>query len=188
MVSSTEYTLLHGNHDATGKKLAAGLGWFGIALGALELVATRALTTALGMRGNEDLVRLYGIREIASGIGILTSKDPTPWVWSRVIGDGLDLGTLAAHYTDENPNDDNVGLALLNVAAVTALDIYCAQRLSRENAGESGARLEVPPRDYSDRSGLPKSPAEMRGAAGDFEAPRDMRGPEAMRPWQSGQA
>ena len=50
---------------------------------------------------------------------------------------------------DDNPEEANVAMALGNVAAVTAVDIYCAQRLSRERA-EPGERY-----DYSDRSGFP---------------------------------
>lgn len=154
MHQTNDYTLCHGNGDPTGLKIAQGLGWFSIALGALELVATRALTRSLGMRGNERLVQLYGVREITTGIGILASKDPTPFIWGRVLGDALDLGTLAAHLNDENDEESNVAKALANVAAVTALDIYCAHKLSCDHAGgESSAH---PRHDYSDRSGFPR--------------------------------
>src|SRR3954471_24857085 len=132
MYKNTDNTLRHGNGDPTGLKIAHGLGWFSIALGALELLATRSLTRSLGMRGNEPLVQLYGLREIATGIGILLSKDPTPWVWGRVLGDALDMGTLAVHLNDENSEEANVAMALGNVAVVTAADIYCARRLSAE--------------------------------------------------------
>jgi hypothetical protein len=145
----TDNTLWHGNGDPTGLKVAHGLGWFSIALGALELLATRELTRSLGMRGNEPLVQLYGLREITTGIGILLSRDPTPWIWGRVLGDALDTGTLAAHLNDENPEEANVAVALGHVAVVTAIDIYCANRLS----------AEMPAYDYSDRSGLPTSMA-----------------------------
>jgi len=77
------------------------------------------------------------------------SKDPTPWVWGRVAGDALDIGTLVTHMNDDNPEEANVAMALGNVVAVTAVDIYCAQRLSRE--GGHGEELY----DYSDRSGFP---------------------------------
>jgi hypothetical protein len=72
-------------------------------------------------------------------------------------------------------------LALAAVAGATAVDVYCAQALSRESP------IPLPPmRDYSDRSGLPRPPQAMRGAARDFEVPRDFRQPEALRPWTSG--
>jgi hypothetical protein len=153
MYRNTDNTLWHGNGDPTGLKVARGLGWFSIALGALELFATRELTRSLGMRGKEGLVQLYGLREIATGIGILMSRDPTPWVWGRVLGDALDTGTLAAHLNDDNPEEANVALALGNVAVVTAVDIYCAYRLSAEELPL------LPEHDYSDRSGLPQSAA-----------------------------
>jgi hypothetical protein len=148
MFRNTDHSLRHGNGDPTGLKVAHGLGWFSIALGALELFATRRLTRSLGMDGHEPLVQLYGLREIASGIGILLSKDPTPWVWGRVLGDALDIGTLAAHLDEENPEEANVGMALGNVVVVTAVDLYCAQRLS---AAERPGR---PIYDYSDRRGI----------------------------------
>ena len=44
MYRNTDNTLWHGNGDATALKVAHGLGWFSIALGALELLATRKLT------------------------------------------------------------------------------------------------------------------------------------------------
>ena len=75
--------------------LARGLGWFSIALGTLELVAPRSLDRSLGAPGHRRLTRAYGLRELAAGVGILTSDDPTPWVWSRVAGDALDLATMA---------------------------------------------------------------------------------------------
>jgi hypothetical protein len=40
-------------------------------------------------------------------------------------------------------------------------------------------------RDYSRRSGLPRPPDQMRGAARDFDLPPDMREPPAMRPPQA---
>ena len=63
--------------------MARGLGWFSIGLGLAEVLAPRALTRGLGMEGSEQLVQAYGLREIATGIGILSSDQPCP----------MDLGT-----------------------------------------------------------------------------------------------
>ena len=157
--------------------LAQGLGWFSIGLGLTEIMAPRSLTRALGMEGHETLVQAYGLREIATGIGILCSKQPAPWMWGRVGGDALDITSLMPGLSDDNPQKHNVGLALAAVAGVTVLDIICAQALS--------ANAAQPHRiyDYSDRSGLPGGPNAMRGAASDFEVPRDFRTPEALRPY-----
>jgi hypothetical protein len=176
----TERTRRRGHPDSTTDALARGLGVFSIALGLVEVLAPRSLTRALGMQGNEALVRAYGVREIATGIGILSSKDPTPWIWGRVAGDGLDIATLVMGLEGDNRKRENVALALAAVAGVTALDVYCGQTLS----GESPHPLPAM-RDYSDRSGFPRPAQAMRGAARDFEVPRDFRIPEAMRPWTS---
>lgn len=163
--------------------LAKGLGWFSIGLGLAELLAPRSLCRALGMEGNETLVRAYGAREVATGVAILMSHDPTPWIWGRVGGDGLDLATLASGFQHDNPKRGNLALATAAVAGVTALDLLCAQGLT------SDKRLSAPGSfDYSDRSGFSGSPEAARGKARDLDVPRDFRIPEALRPWQSGRA
>jgi hypothetical protein len=165
----------------TAYSLARGLGWFSIGLGLAEVLAPRALTRGLGMEGNEQIVQAYGVREIATGIGILSSNQLAPWIWGRVGGDALDLATLATGLQRDNPRKENVELALVAVAAVTALDVVCGASLARQ-ASES-PRRRPPAIDYHRRTGFPKPPEQMRGAARDFEVPRDMRTPEALRPF-----
>jgi hypothetical protein len=159
--------------------LAQGLGWFSIGLGVAELLAPEQLARFLGMEEHTRLIRAYGAREVATGIGILTQEDPTPWMWGRVGGDALDLGTLALGLNRDNPQRGNVGVAMAAVAGVTALDIVCAQRLSAERE-----RSYAPSADYSDRRGLPRPPEAMRGAARAALGPSDMQVPEALRPYQ----
>jgi hypothetical protein len=161
--------------------LAQGLGWFSIGLGVAELVAPDRLARFLGMAEHRELIRFYGLREVATGLGILAQDDPTPWLWGRVGGDVVDLATLAGGLGRGNPRSGNVGLAIAAVAGVTVLDVLCAQALSRRPRRRPRPRLA----DYSARRGMPRPPAEMRGAARDFEVPRDMRIPEAMRPYPS---
>jgi hypothetical protein len=159
--------------------LATGLGWFSIALGLAELLAPGKLTRSVGMTGSERIVSTYGTREIVNGIGLLTAKDPLPWVWGRVGGDALDLVTLSSGLTTANPRRDRLGGALLAIAAVTALDVATAQLLR--------TRQRTPRRmfDYSDRSGFSRGVDAVRGAARDFRIPRDMRAPEPLRPWHA---
>jgi hypothetical protein len=162
--------------NTTPGTLATQLGWFSIALGAAELLATRPLTRALGMHGQERLVRAYGVREIATGIGILTSTNPGPWLWGRVAGDALDLGAMALAYPRSN-RPASLAFAIANVAGVTALDVMCAQQLNT-----IAERQEFPARDYSDRSGFPMGLEASRGAAQDAPLPADMLTPEPLRP------
>jgi hypothetical protein len=161
--------------------LAQGLGWFSIGLGLAELVAPGHLARFLGMEERAELIRAYGAREIVAGVGILSQEDPTPWMWGRVGGDVLDLGTLAGGLGSDNPQRANVGVAVAAVAGVMALDLICAFGLGRD---EEWAPL--PLRDYGARRGMPRPPEAMRGVAREFEVPPDMRVPEAMRPYRSG--
>jgi len=151
-----------GNRKSNGfaQTLATGLGWFSIALGVTELVAPRTLARTLGMEGNERLIAAYGAREVAAGIGILATANPAPWVWGRVAGDGLDLGTLALAFRDDNPRRNAVRVACAAVAGATVLDVICAQQLVAERNARPRATW-----DYSDRRGMPRPPDEMRGVA-----------------------
>ncbi|SFH70984.1 hypothetical protein [Modicisalibacter xianhensis] len=156
---------LHGSD-----RLARGLGWFSIGLGLYKMLAPRKLTEPLGMEGFEPMVRACGAREIACGVGAL-STNPSLALWSRVGGDAMDLAALAAALRDKhNPKKENVGVALAAVGAITALDLVCASRIKKRYAYQAG-----PTPDYSDRSGFPRPAEAMRGTAGDFETPRDMR-------------
>ena len=172
-------TALRGRSQSANDKLATGLGLFSIALGAAELFAPRALCRALGFEGHERLVQAYGVREVATGVAILASHDPTPWIWGRVAGDGLDLATLVTGFRDDNPQKGNVGVAVAAVLGVTVLDVVCAQGLSSEKGGPKTAIA-----DYGDRVGFPQGESRALGDAhGTVTIPSDMRQPEALRPF-----
>ncbi|MDR5822516.1 hypothetical protein [Caballeronia sp. LZ043] len=151
---------------AKGRSLARGLGWFSLALGAAQLLAPRAVARATGIRTSPALMRLYGLREIAAGIGILASRDPSPYVMARLGGDALDLMTLgtAAPVPARAASTRRV-TAIVNVAAVTALDARAAVALAADKSHQRRERAESAVALYSDRSGFPRSPEEMRGAA-----------------------
>jgi hypothetical protein len=157
--------------------VAANLGYFSLALGAVELVAPQAICRALGLRGLESVVRAYGAREIANGVAILTSHDPEPWVWARVAGDLADVATAATGLRPDNRKRDNSLLAVAGLLAVTAVDIACAKSLG---SGKGDRTTAVT--DYSDRSGYPSGVSAARGAARDFKVPDDMRIPRPLRP------
>lgn len=169
------------------ESLARGLGWFSIALGVAELIAPGAVSRGAGMNEHAGLVRLYGLRELACGLGILASSDPSPFLWARVAGDVADLATLAAAHDDTHERSrERSARAAVNLAAVTALDVYVASRCSDRRAlRDRYGRLSG--YDYEDRTGFPQAPDQMRGAAlKDFTTPRDMRTPEALRGYATG--
>jgi hypothetical protein len=157
------------DRTAATRRAAAGLGWFSIGLGLTELLFARPMARVLGMKGEEGLLRFYGAREVATGLGILGARDPAPWIWGRVAGDGLDVATLLAHFED-SPRKGNIALALAAVAGATALDVVTAEALTQQKKLPRAAT-----HDYSDRSGFPQGIEAARGLAKDFQVPRDMR-------------
>ena len=126
----------HGLPSTSAKRLARGLGWFSIGLGLAELLAPRAIASISGVpKGRTGLIRLYGLREIASGITIFSQQNPAGGVWSRVAGDALDLASLGAAATSPGANKGRLVFATANVLAVTALDVICAKQLSNGKHG-----------------------------------------------------
>jgi hypothetical protein len=169
-------------HPHKSRTLARGLGWFSLALGAAEMIAPRALARWLGMEGSEPMLRAYGMREVATGVGILASEQPAAWIWGRAIGDVLDLATLSKGLDTSNTRNANVGLAITAVAGVLALDVACAQSLTTDTGVNDDEQRRNLIHCYAGRSGFPRPAHAMRGAARDFDVPRDLRTPELLRP------
>lgn len=117
-----------------GHMLATGLAWFSIGLGLAEVLAPERLCEMLGMEGQEELVRLYGFREIATGLGIFSQREPTGWILGRVAGDVLDLATLGTAMTPRNRKRGNVLAAIGAVAGVMALDLLCHRQLTTQQS------------------------------------------------------
>lgn len=118
------------------KRLARGLGWFSVGLGLTELLAPSLIARISGVSEDRTgLIRLYGLREIASGVAIFSQKNPAAGVWSRVAGDALDLASLGAAATSPDANRGKITFATANVLAVTALDVMCARQLSNGSKG-----------------------------------------------------
>lgn len=145
------------------RAVARGLGLFSLALGAAEVLMPQAIARALGMPGRA---------------GLLIAGNPRFWVWKRVAGDALDLSVLAGAVHAANPHRATALAAFAAVAGVAALDLGCARALQAEER-----RRTMRWADYGDRSGWPREAEAMRGAAAGFETPRDMRAPQALRPY-----
>lgn len=118
---------------AQGNPLARGLGWFSIGLGLTEAVAPRWLARAIGMQDHRALLRVFGLREIAAGLGILTQRAPVGWMWGRVGGDAMDLSVLALALASNRSRRGRVAAATVAVAGVTVLDVLCSRQLSEQS-------------------------------------------------------
>jgi uncharacterized membrane protein len=164
-----------------GEQLARGLGWFSIGLGLAEVLAPRGVAKVAGMRGNTALIRLFGLREIASGVAIFAQgKRPAGALWSRVVGDALDLACLGAAYASPDNDKGRLTFATANVLAVTALDVLCAQQLSADGGG--GEKMERGAIPVNKSIVVNASPEELYQFWHDFEnLPRFMRHLESVK-------
>lgn len=116
-------------------KIARGLGWLSLAIAATEIFGRRTVEkNLLGIDRHPVLMPAMGVREAVAGVTILSQRRITPTLaaglWSRVAGDALDLSLLAAAApTTRKPKSFTTNL--LTVAAITAVDVYYAARISR---------------------------------------------------------
>ncbi len=122
-------------------QLPLGLGWFGIGLGLAELLVPRRLARTIGVPyEHHRLIRVMGVREIANGLGILIWPSTSAGVWARVVGDIVDLACLGAAFTSANANRSRLAATAAVVAGATAVDLVCAQQLTRDMTTRDGRR------------------------------------------------
>ena len=159
------------------ERWANGLGWFSIALGLAEVAAPRGIARLIGVRPDHStLIRAMGLRELASGVGILTQRTPATALWSRVGGDAMDLACLGAALFSPQAERARVLTAGAAVAGVTVLDVLCAQQLSR------GAETRGGVMPITVTLAINRSASDLYGFWRDFaNLPRFMRHLESVR-------
>jgi hypothetical protein len=127
------------------RKLSFGLGVFSLALGAAELLGARRIARTLDADGHEGLVRAFGARELAAGIGLLQAPAHSARMWNRVVGDAMDLTALGLAAT-KSPRNKAVWGAVAFVVGAIAIDTIAA--LGLESNGSK--TLPVRPRSRGD--------------------------------------
>jgi uncharacterized membrane protein len=128
------------------ERVARGLGWFSIGLGLAEIAAPRRMARAIGVpddRRNCATLRAIGVREIASGVGILSRDRPVGPVWTRLGGDVMDLTLLGRALSSNRSRRTRVAAATAAVLGVTALDTVTGRKLSRGTAEGAARRRAI---------------------------------------------
>lgn len=135
----------HSAPRAQSLPLARFLGWFSIGLGVAELLMPRQVARGAGLHGRSGMVRAMGLREIASGVGILSQRQPANWLWSRVGGDAMDLALLGTGVARGGRHRNRAALAAAAVAGITVLDVMASVQQSRREAkqGPQGANRDL---------------------------------------------
>ena len=173
---------------ADGERLARALGLFSIGLGLTQILTPRGVARAIGLEDDEEnrkTMRAFGIREMATGVGLLTRQHPTVFAWGRVAGDAMDLAVLGkALRSDRNDRNDRNRLAAATAAVVgvAILDIVAGQRLSRSGNGETAERRQSRAIRVKKSITINGSPEEAYRFWRDFEnLPRFMAHLESVR-------
>lgn len=128
-----------------GDQTARTLGWLSIGLGTAALAAPRTMSAITGMPSNAAttaLQSLVGVRELATGIGLLNSpkEQQAGWHWARTAGDMMDLAVLGAAMAAPGANRGRLALTSAAVAGISAVDVAAAGQASLESSPETVTR------------------------------------------------
>jgi hypothetical protein len=114
------------------KKAITGLGWFSILLGLAEISGPKTMARQIGVQPDSKtctVLRIYGARELAAGVGQLLGADPAFWLWSRVAGDGLDISSMLKALASPQTNRTRGWTTIAALAGTTAIDLHYAVAL-----------------------------------------------------------
>lgn len=124
--------------------IAQGLGWFSIGLGLAQVVAPASVARLIGVEEEARtlaLMRAIGVRELMSGVGILSQRAEPVWLWGRVAGDAIDLALLAAAMRSNGNNRRRAAAAAAAVLGVAVVDAIAAQRRARDHHRDASRRV-----------------------------------------------
>jgi uncharacterized membrane protein len=119
---------------ADGRTLSRGLGLFSLGLGLTELAAPKALARMIGVEPDgrtSTAMRIFGMREVLAGLGVLLQPKSARPLWARVAGDALDLGAIAWAAKSRRTSIERLAAAFVAVAGVAALDVIAGRRVAR---------------------------------------------------------
>lgn len=122
------------------QRLSTGLAIFSLALGATELLAPRLLSRAIGLEPKPGMMRALGLREIATGLGMLALPGSPAGPGARTAGDAMDLAVIAASAGLGTGTRHRRIIALLAVAAVAALDFHATRKMAARGRGLAPTR------------------------------------------------
>jgi uncharacterized membrane protein len=125
------------------ERVARGLGWLSIGLGLAQITAPGRVARMIGVdddEANRNTMVAIGVRELASGVGILARERPAGPVWTRVGGDVMDLALLGRALRSDDGQRNRLTAATAAVVGLTMLDVLAGQSLARESATRRAAR------------------------------------------------
>lgn len=129
-------------------RLADALGWGSSVLGAPMNLMPRRVLRAIGVDDDSTAVAwtfAVGLREHLATLNIIANRQRRIGMWSRVAGDTMDLGLLAAAYRHKRRDAGRLKGAIGIVGGILAADLFTAVQLTRadgalirDGSGSSG--------------------------------------------------
>jgi uncharacterized membrane protein len=123
--------------------LDRSLGWFSLALGLTQMLAPKTLGRMIGVGDQSTVMRMCGLREIVSGVGLLSGRAPAAFAMSRVVGDAVDLALLGAALRSPQADPARIAAAATAVAGVAAADLYASKLDMRASMAEASEEVPV---------------------------------------------
>jgi uncharacterized membrane protein len=113
------------------------LGWLSLGLGLAEILAPRQVARLIGADDDDERTRTtlmaLGVRELVSGVGLLSQSRPAAWAWARVAGDVMDLALLGYTWQRNGATRDKMLTIGGSVLGITLLDAQTAIALGRSH-------------------------------------------------------
>ncbi|MFO6447120.1 hypothetical protein ACLBKU_08235 [Erythrobacter sp. NE805] len=109
-----------------------GLAALSIGLGLAGLIAAKGIARRLGVPDRSGIVRAFGVRELASGAGLVARPRASGNAWGRVAGDVLDLVALAAVLRTPGTRKQAAWGGLAFVASALLADVLAGRAMRQE--------------------------------------------------------
>lgn len=126
-----------------GATMTSALGWLSIGLGVTALVAPGAVLSLVGLDKRRDrerarsAVSALGFRELVSGALLMSTVTSGLGLWSRVLGDAMDLALLSGGRSrgDSARNRTATATATAIITGVLLIDLVAAVAGGRARRG-----------------------------------------------------
>jgi uncharacterized membrane protein len=125
----------NGHNGPGDRRPAQGLGLFSIGLGLAQITAAAALSKlVLGAddKPRRRAMRAVGVREVAAGLSLLARPGSAPFLWTRVVGDAVDLALLGLSLKSKKSRSSHVSAAAVVVLGLGVLDVLANRRSRRD--------------------------------------------------------
>jgi uncharacterized membrane protein len=119
------------------------LAAFSIGLGLAEVLAPRWFGRVIGAGEHPAVTRLCGLREIAAGVGLLSTRTAANAAAARLAGDVLDVTLLGIALARPNAQRGRLRVATAAVLGAAAADAYLMTRHARTGLARPNERQPV---------------------------------------------